>query len=221
MALCVNGSIKNCINNGDVRGNGERIGGIVGEGASESDISECINNGIIIGDGNCVGGISGIEFGSIEKCMNSGKISGKKSNIGGIAGETGESTKISIKNNYNIGNIFIDLDNVTEIGGIIGFAYRGIINHNYSLGEIKIEGKNVKNIGGVLGYTNSTVERSNNYYLEKKSNVTLNTEGEEKDSEYMKSTEFLSKLNESQTPAVWEFRTGENNRYPVFIKTDE
>ena len=55
----------------------------------------------------------------------------------------------------------------------------------------------------------------------KKSNVTLNTEGEEKDSEYMKSTEFLSKLNESQTPAVWEFRTGENNRYPVFIKTDE
>ena len=52
--MWVNGSIKNCINNGDVRGNGERIGGIVGEGSSESDISECINNGIIIGDGNCL-----------------------------------------------------------------------------------------------------------------------------------------------------------------------
>ena len=224
---CTNASniINKCVNNGSVDGNDWYVGGITGISNSLSKINECINTGNIRGgEKNCIGGISGIAYGNIEKCWNAGTVVAKSCYIGGIVGSITQSFTGKVCNNYNIGKIINESDNARDIGGIAGYIEMGTtgeIRYNYNLGQIEIKGTGVTNVGGIIGCIGSTEgTRSNNYYLEKKSNVTLNTEGEEKDSEYMKGPEFLSRLNEGQNPAVWEFRLGENNGYPVFIKNE-
>lgn len=223
-----NSSLIKCTNSGSVTGK-QKVGGIIG--VTYGTISECINNGSISSEQK-VGGIVGAAYdnfcGTINKCINSGSVTGKKLGIGGIIGVTYNGFSGKINNNYNLGKIVVDEDNVKWIGGILGYVEQyqttsGEIKYNYNLGQIQVKGTGVTYIGGVIGYINTkAVKRNNNYYLSGISNFAFgNNEGEEKGSNDMKTSEFLAKLNEGQNPAVWEYRDGVNNGYPVFIKTEE
>ena len=117
--------------------------------------------------------------------------------------------------------MILEGNNNKLIGGVDGCLINSEMKYSYNIGEIEINGTGATDIGGVIGKVVNSAT-SNNYYLEGKSNVTFDsTEGEARSSDNMKITEFLGKLNEGQNPAVWEFREGENDGYPVIIKTEE
>ena len=218
------GSTNDCINNGIIEGS-NIVGGVVGY-AEEGEVSKCINKGSVITKGSSMlGGVVGrLNSGTINKCMNSGVITGKNlMEIGGIVGMIGwNKTSGTLKNSYNMGKLILEGDNNKFIGGVIGYLINNSeMKYSYNIGEIEIKGTGATDIGGVIGKAVNSVT-SNNYYLEGKSNVTFDsTEGEARSSDNMKTKEFLGKLNEGQNPAVWEFREGENDGYPVIIKTEE
>lgn len=143
------GEVKNCTNNGSVTGNGERIGGIVGNAGPSSIISNCYNTGNVSG-AYSIGGIVGITFGTIDNCYNTASITGNGGAVGGILGQIGVGTSgvsTYIKNCYNLGTI----SGNDFLGGIIGWTSEtkalGTIENNYNAGEIK--GKD--SVGGIIG----------------------------------------------------------------------
>ena len=212
--------ISQCTNTGAVTCNGKYVGGITGY--SELTISQCTNTGMVTGNENFVGGIAGLIFGTVEKCINSGTVkqTGGVEGLGGIVGETGMNCTAKILNCYNIGTVIEEGNNITGIGGVLGYVSAtgasGEISHNYSIGEIQIKGTSATNVGGAIGrYTTTTFVVKNNYYEKNKCNVTLNTLGEGLTATEMKTQEFLNNLNLNQNPTVWEYRSGENNGYPV------
>ena len=126
-------SITNCHSTANVKGTGEKVGGIVGYGG-DLMISKCSSKGNISGSSK-VGGIVGqIDFyGEITQSFSAGSIKGYKS--GGIAGEiNGNSINSTlIKNNYSTAKIEGDGN---YSGGIIGSGYYLTIANCYSSGEI-------------------------------------------------------------------------------------
>ena len=221
------GTIKKCNNTGEIKqeediDEGYRVGGIVGDSNTGSKVELCINSGLVYGHED-VGGIVGVLFGTTDKCYNTGTIiSIGKKQVGGIVGVTGTNCTVYISNCYNTGTIVVTHDSeVSLVGGIVGdisaTGASGNVSNNYSCGSIEITGTSVSKIGGVIGSNSSSqVEIRNNYYEKNKSNVTLNSIGEGKTAEEMKTQSFVNLLNTDQTPAVWEIN-GENNGYPVLI----
>ena len=133
--------IKNCVNNGDVKGYDNMVGGIVGN-SIVTIIENCYNTGVVTAEyvtnpltglslgGFQVGGIVGRTNAPINNCYNNGTVVGED-HVGGIAG----STQRAINNCYNIGNVF----GVYCIGGIVG--------ENDNGGEVK----NCFNKGNITG----------------------------------------------------------------------
>lgn len=94
--------ILNCINSGDVTGEGTYVGGIAGRNYTESEILNCMNSGDVIGMSNRVGGIAGDQYGDavISECENSGTVTGEGTYVGGIVGYQYTDCVISECENY-------------------------------------------------------------------------------------------------------------------------
>jgi hypothetical protein len=113
------GTITGCVNNGDIDGTGDNIGGVVGylNGTSAS-ITGCANKGTVTGagNGNYVGGVVGHSTTTkpITGCKNSGVITGRY-RVGGVLGR-GLSTPIT--NCENSGDIITI--NSMRAGCIVG-----------------------------------------------------------------------------------------------------
>ena len=182
----INTKILNCSFQGDVKGGGTCVGGIVGDTSSGCEVSGCFVTGKveglqrvggIAGNGvgkikNCyalanvtatgvnAGGIAGYAYGvTIENCYYSGEVSAKWA--GGIAGYVSKSISGSteIKNCVSLAESVSGSDYVNRIAG----KNEATLTNNYAWSGTKIKGNPVSadDAGGVNGanltYTGGTL----------------------------------------------------------------
>ena len=157
VGLLVNGESQaiNCYNTGDVTGEGNYVGGVVGVAYTSSTVQDCYNTGNVTGEGDYVGGVVG--FGNpsstVQDCYNTGNVTGEGNNVGGVVGVA--LTSSTVQDCYNTGNVTGEGNNV---GGVVGIAYTSsTVQDCYNTGDVTGEGDYV---GGVAGAANpsSTVQ---------------------------------------------------------------
>lgn len=156
-----NSTIKSCKNLGvNIDSGKDYIGGIVGCNYN-GYISNCTNQGEIKGEGNYVGGIVGYNEGIIANCINNGEITGKLTEdgniqnfIGGIAGyskkakdeDTGNNEREEIIDCKNYGGIICNYSEY--VGGIIGKTDMPV-SESENNGRVKSEYDYVGGIAGI------------------------------------------------------------------------
>ncbi len=156
-----NSTIKSCKNLGvNIDSGKDYIGGIVGCNYN-GYISNCTNQGEIKGEGNYVGGIVGYNEGIIANCINNGEITGKLTEdgniqnfIGGIAGyskkakdeDTGNNEREEIIDCKNYGGIICNYSEY--VGGIVGKTDMPV-SESENNGRVKSEYDYVGGIAGI------------------------------------------------------------------------
>mgnify|MGYP000049445216 CR=1 FL=1 len=136
----INTKILNCSFQGNVEGNGENRGGIVGDTSSGCEVSGCYVTGTVTG-GSAVGGIAGWGVGTIKNCYALADVTAAGYNAGGIAGYY--CSNFTIENCYYSGNVSAS----KCAGGIAGTALGGTIQNCVSLAE-SVTGSNANRIAG-------------------------------------------------------------------------
>ncbi len=176
------GGIENCINNADIRADGQRVGGIVGVVYSEGHITQCANYGAVTSSyrGSAytesgsvyLGGITGYAYGPVLRCANSGAISATEENYGGVGGICGVAQN-TVENSYNVGAV----SGCKRTGGLVGIAdvQGAVIKGGYNAGEITCTGSSpnpfcgavagdvANSEGGTVGIVSGTYYRQNSY----------------------------------------------------------
>ena len=135
-----NTHILNCSFQGNVEGNGEERGGIVGHTSIGCDVSGCFVTGTVTGE-KFVGGIAGWGAGTIENCYALANVTATGVSAGGIAGYY--CSNFTIENCYYSGNVSAS----KCAGGIAGSALGGTIQNCVSLAE-SVTGSNANRIAG-------------------------------------------------------------------------
>lgn len=148
---------EDCINEGDISGQGEQIGGILDRGIAIN----CVNKGkiTVLGDTEAsVGGIVG--NGAAEKCVNEGEIQGAKGNTGGVVGlldgvnsNYGNGTKGENRNTGTVKGSGI-------VGGVVGSVSRNslaetAVYKSSNEGEIRGLGEFTGGVIGYIGYSDT------------------------------------------------------------------
>ena len=136
----INTKILNCSFQGNVEGNGEDTGGIVGSTSIGCDVSGCYVTGTVTG-GSAVGGIAGWGVGTIKNCYALADVTAAGYNAGGIAGYY--CSNFTIENCYYSGEVSAS----GSAGGIAGTALGGTIQNCVSLAE-SVTGSNANRIAG-------------------------------------------------------------------------
>ena len=147
-------TISNCCNTGNVTGEGNSVGGIIGEGLSSGVIEECVNEGTIVGEGKYIGGIIGLTYASVSNCTNTATVNGAGGVIGGIVGQAQRDTIVS--NCSNMGEI---TNNGNYTGGIVGATTNDStvkVEKCYNAGNINGQ----KYTGGIVGLLSRTSENT-------------------------------------------------------------
>lgn len=227
------GDVSNCDNYGIVQGD-YYCGGIMGTADVNITIKNCVNSGNVVSDrtDNSIGGIIGRHMNyevNVINCINKADIS-LSQYAGGIVGRSSGANwtsdlSLNIKNSYNGGNI----NSSGSAGGIIGRQattcktnYIGIENC-YNVG--KGSGTNYAGIIGSIGTrteTDTKTQISNAYYLSAVSNSDIITGTytgtiERLEDSYMKSEEFVNKLNQNiGTNTEWKRWKYVAGKYPEF-----
>ena len=165
-------SVNNAISyNGVVKGK-DRIGGVIGELRTNSELNNSYSNVNVVNDGTVrlsgTGGIVGLSYGSIlDNLISMSKVSGY-SDVGGVVGHFENGSKLTNSVSY------ADVSGTNMIGGVIG-ACSGYSGDNF-LENIKSYAKVTEKdsntgveLGGVIGH----LSQGNNYLtnIYSKSNV--------------------------------------------------
>ena len=143
----INTKILNCSFQGDVKGGGTCVGGIVGDTSSGCEVSGCFVTGKVEGLQR-VGGIAGNGVGKIKNCYALANVTATGVNAGGIAGYA---YGVTIENCYYSGEV-----SAKWAGGIAGYVSKSIsgsteIKNCVSLAE-SVTGSNANRIaGGIFG----------------------------------------------------------------------
>ena len=224
------GTVENCNNEGNIELEGNNdirvyaAGITAGNGSSTEEQEDVIYTNIIL----------------INACYNSGDIVIRKTGENIItAGISCYAMNTIIINSYNVGNL--DNNGVASeqlaTAGILGVVVMNIDNitvkNCYSIGNIYNTGSSqgVIKIGGIIGRKLSEVNILNNYYLNgtvNNGNGGINSNdvsgaAEGKNSEYLKSNEFIQLLNNNKEYeyVTWGIDTGiNNNGYPIIIYSE-
>jgi uncharacterized repeat protein (TIGR02543 family) len=143
------GSIKNCVNNGNISAAGGDVGGVAGAGAAP--ISGCVNGGAIAVNGAnaCVGGISGGSPAAltVASCANFGAITVTTSGTATVGGISAAAA--SVQDSASDATITVTSTGACSIGGIAGTA-ENVSNCHYS-GSLTASVSQSANVGGVAG----------------------------------------------------------------------
>ncbi len=164
-------------------------------------VFNCYNEALIDAEGSYAGGIvgTGEKNGQVMNCYNTGLVKGV-SEIGGICGQMAEN--FSIVNCYNVANVTATGQGS---GGIVGSMYNSAsLKHCYNVGAVAGQSGFLGRPQAIAGDTsfNSVVE--NCYYVKELTVVGDDNKAvSEKTAEELKSADFISLLNASQSPAVW------------------
>ena len=119
------GIISNCTNSGDVVGENDNVGGILGNGGQQ--VIDCSNTGSISGN-YYIGGIIGLNYANVTSCGNNGVITG----ISWVGGVVGKNHSKVVTNCYNTNTI----SSTSYCGGIIGQSDHGHITSCYNTGWV-------------------------------------------------------------------------------------
>ena len=148
--------IENCYNKGNIiRPSNQKVGGILGDGYSNSTITNVYNVGEISGN-SYTGGIIGYQGGSsplVNKAYNTGKITGNMVSTydGKIGGIVGGLTSGSVINVYNSGEVIAT--QAAYVGGVAGECYENLSNAQ-NTGSVTGDSY----VGGVTGYSTGTIK---------------------------------------------------------------
>ena len=197
-------SAENCQNYGEIGNNlTTYAGGIIGQTTTGKIANKCINYGIVNANSSAGGIVANSINAIIMNCINTADVKAESQSVGGIAGYVANFK--TIINCYNYGNI----SGKQHVAGILGIAdyiqtgHKGEIINCYTTGNLEAE--NI-NIGGIIGRKNGygTNYIKNCYWqeelgLESVGSISVGnievTDSEAYSLEYMKTEEFLSKLN--------------------------
>lgn len=140
--------IENCINEGDITGNGGWSGGIAGvTDSGNPEINRSINKGNVYGKSIAGGVIGYAEDARINRCGNEGRVEAMVY-AGGLAGKTSESHSQFnyIKNSYNHGEVVVsewpddwacyDIYDCQVAAGLVGVLGKAELVNSYSLGKV-------------------------------------------------------------------------------------
>ena len=136
----------NCYNAGDVTGEGNFVGGVVGAEDTSSTIQDCYNMGNVTGKGNFVGGVVGYANTSstVQDCYNTGNVTGDDF-VGGVVGVAAN----IVTKCYNTGTIVSK--GIGGTGGIVGSCITKIpqdISLCFNAGTVQAP----EGAGGISGY---------------------------------------------------------------------
>ena len=176
-----------------LNGTGTTAGGIIGKAARKGNISGCYNSGVIEAGANSAGICAAArDFTSISKCFNSGDI---KSNTyaGGITGNFGSDNSIGYS--YNVG----------KITGKEGCG--GITANNPRLNPEKYINNYYLNESAAYAYKDANSEE-----------VSVSEKAESVQKEFMKSKEFVNKLNADGEESFIFADDGNGDGYPLLKK---
>lgn len=142
-------NITNSSFNGDINGNNEKNGGLVGVLDCYPDTMCSITNshssGKVTSDYYNIGGLIGYaDYVDIVDSYSTSLINGSYS-VGGLVGYLSNS---NIDQSYSIDSL-ID-GNFSDVGGLIGYSYRNVIDKSYSTNTVSGGGDH---IGGLIGYS--------------------------------------------------------------------
>ena len=136
-------TIQDCYNMGNVTGKGNFVGGVVGCANTSSTIQDCYNTGNVTGDETVGGVVGGANTSStIQDCYNTGNVTGEGNLVGGVAGYA--NTSSTVQDCYNTGNVTGD----ETVGGVVGCA-ANIVTKCYNTGTIVSKG--ISGTGGIVG----------------------------------------------------------------------
>ena len=139
-----------CSVSGDIMGNYDYTGGLVGYINAGTSIRACSASGNVTGSSDCVGGLVGIGEGAvtISNCSASGDVTGGENMVGGLVGciySDGESA--IIRQCFATGNV----TGVHWTGGLLGRAYgMTTITNCFASGEVTAPTGEC--VGGLIGY---------------------------------------------------------------------
>lgn len=159
--------LTDCINKGEIYGNGDYVGGIAGYLGYNTNALDCIrlgNENMITGTGFYVGGIFGQydvnDFGvetskKFEQCYNLADISGGD-DVGGIVGHMDiNENRVTLQDSYNSGTCTKTLSEYDSVAGIVGAIRRSgncriTIQRCHNTGKISDSSNNAERaiIGG-------------------------------------------------------------------------
>lgn len=161
------GIVKNCINNGEIKGTNDTsmaIGGITGR--TSGKIEYCINNGKISSNYVYAGGIAGAVKTKIENCINYGEVIAKSYGAGGIAGLADSDGDFSDAFNSDTDTNMIryclntrSIKSNSSAGGIVGRSKDYKISNSYNESKIEYISKDEDNsyFGGIVGEAKNTI----------------------------------------------------------------
>ncbi|WP_035214094.1 InlB B-repeat-containing protein [Desulfitobacterium hafniense] len=206
-AAASNVYIDNCENRGEIMGEGNNVGGVIGyvSNTSLSRVSGNTNIGSVAGTADNVGGIVGLSVLLITGSSNEGSVAGNNA-VGGIVGSTtyNHASNVAVSTSVNKGAV---AGTGTYIGGIAGKAtgsgskFSSISSsYNYNI-EDNIVG--AENVGSILG--GGTVARVVNCfsYTIPETSLPLNGEGVTTTNSY-----YLSEQTSGDGLSVSDFKYG-------------
>ena len=151
-----NTHILNCSFQGNVEGDGEERGGIVGSTSGGCEVSGCFVTGTVTGDRE-VGGIAGTGVGTIKNCYALANVTATGVNAGGIAGKA---YGVTIENCYYSGEVSAK----NYAGGIAGYVSGSTIKNCVSLAKSVTDGDFVNRIVGDVSRVENVTLTSNYGY---------------------------------------------------------
>ncbi len=133
-----------CYNTGDIVGNGQYVGGVVGDNDGESYYEDCYNTGKVANTGKYAAGFAGGMSGTAVNCYNTGDVEASDYGVGGFGG-IGAGV---VYNCFNLGNVTSTgaANKYGVAGGLWGYGRCQIYN-SYNMG--KVAGKGY--VGGIAG----------------------------------------------------------------------
>ena len=157
-------TIQDCYNMGNVTGKGKNVGGVVGYANTSSTIQDCYNTGNVTGD-ETVGGVVGCAANIVTKCYNTGTIVSKGiSGTGGIVGDCITKIPQDISLCFNAGTVQAP----EGAGGISGYlgakGYAAKETKCYNKGKVICTQSNTCR-GEIIGEIASDATVTNSYYF--------------------------------------------------------
>ena len=161
----VAGRAQDCYNTGNVTGEGNFVGGVIGVTNSFSTVQDCYNTGDVTGEGDFVGGVVGVAANIVTKCYNTGTIVSKRINgTGGIVGTCLTKNPQDISLCFNAGTVQAP-ENAGGISGYLGAqGYAAKETKCYNKGKVICTQSNTGR-GEIIGKIASDATVTNSYYF--------------------------------------------------------
>jgi hypothetical protein len=232
------GTISDCHVRGSVSSagaeRGDRVGGLVGESYSGSEINGCSSECTVVGDWGLTGGLVGENWSVMSDCSSSGIVSGLGDYsdwVGGLVGKnvrpimncystssvSGHDgigglvgcTYSQIMDSYSLGNV----SGHDRVGGLVGRHQNGLISMCYSRGNVSGNSE----VGGLIGYHWSVADAAYlKCFWDSDINPDVNGIGNAIDPNVVSKT--TAEMKKQSTFTNWDFITiwniGENQTYP-------